>query len=1228
MKIKPLIKTHWVASQNPMTVSLAGLQRVVFLPPKDLLSFEFAPSSEKPVDLPDSSEVKTLLPGEDEIREARVHSYSLARDVFWSLFSALDLGPLRPSSAILKNLAQSIEFHFENGECLTMAGVFRKAQFPFFLSPKYYLQDPSCNWARALEGAHTDDLLKVIKTAPYQKKGEDLKKVWVMTLELLAWALQRKRQVGDLEVLWSDEARLGYPIQDIEFLKALPLAATVRAASESSAQIRVWQGYESETTPGVLRLHSSEVITELENYFLGPAPHSLIPMAEPATEEKEALSDFANIQWRPQFTTTEVGSQNILKSLDKIEQSIGPARMRFVGHNLITGSDFQSRLKVRESEGSLQMSVSFGMGSLDLQHLNFPASMLKVFAPFLGAIEQIRKVDRKSAASRHPQYRANDLLLLRHQGLGIFCLFELINWVLKKPLSSGEEIEFVEDLNLPEADQQFEKVLQYLKNSIPALLGKSGVPFEELVSQRVQGIFLDFIEELFQSLMKDRSLVFQSEQVIEIRNVQSQTLTLIRFLIFHFIESSRGKFLTRTQAPLGERFLQSLASLTEPLILPREIVGERHEVWVDIGLFDQYSISLLFELYDQGVEVELNGTSLRNQENPFEFVFAVRDAALKEDVNWFDLHPQIFFNGAKVSPQEVKINFGQGQVGFIEYQGQVYRIDKKLLPSLKSLKKFWDKIKGLRQVGVAGNGNDKVYRLEKSQALELLMLRHQGFEVQVEGEWKKVFDYFESGLGVEKISLPESLERTLLPHQHEGAQWLHDLYQLKLGAILADEMGLGKTFQILSFLSSLQIQGQLKKSLIIVPTSLVYNWVEEKKKFAPDLPMQVFQSAEQAKLKQRLDADESMVLIATYGLLVENPEFFQSQNWNVLAFDEAQNLKNMGSLRSVAARKIQAEFKICVTGTPMENNYLEFFSLCDLVVPGCLGDVSMFRKEYFNREVRAESLRDLRLIAKPLLLRRTKQQVKLSLPSKTIQRVVLPFGAQQKEIYKKMAMTFSRQVEALIEDQGERKAQIAMFAALMRLRQICSDPAAVPGVVYTEQPAKVEHFLSSLQDHLENQESVVVFTQFLSTLGRIQGELEKRGLPVFTLQGSVSAKERVRLISAFQNSPEPGVMLMTLKTGGVGLNLTKASVVYHIEPWWNPAVENQATDRAHRMGQTKDVKVYNLLIEGSLEERIADLKLKKQDSFDRLFNIEEQVDESGFEGSQALSKEDFIYLLK
>ena len=271
----------------------------------------------------------------------------------------------------------------------------------------------------------------------------------------------------------------------------------------------------------------------------------------------------------------------------------------------------------------------------------------------------------------------------------------------------------------------------------------------------------------------------------------------------------------------------------------------------------------------------------------------------------------------------------------------------------------------------------------------------------------------------------------------------------------------------------------------------------------------------------------------------------------------------------------------------------------------------------------------MKLITKPILLRRTKSQIQLNLPEKTIQKIVLPFGEKQKEIYRNTAMTFSRQVENLIQEQGENRAQLAMFSALMRLRQICSDPAAVPGVIFTEMPVKIDHFLKSLEDHLLENESVIVFTQFLTTLNRIESELKRTKTPHYVLQGKMTSKDRVKTIAEFQKREEPAVMLMTLKTGGVGLNLTKASVVYHLEPWWNPAVENQATDRAHRMGQKKDVKVYNLLIEGSLEEKIASLKIKKQTAFDRLFDADdESVEAVSRESNYSLSKDDFIYLLK
>lgn len=1223
-----------------MMVSLGGLNRIVFTAPQSILDFEFSKNMTQPILLPGQSKIQIKALKSEEIPDFMSQRNMLSKDLFWTLFSGIDLSQQRPPAEALVALAKSLEFHFKNGDCLSLVGIFSHQELPLFLNPKFYLTDSSCHWQRAIE-TRSDDLMKFLKLSPHQKRNEDYKKTWIIILEILAWSFQRQRQVGDLDVLWcqeasassSDENRYGYSLQDLEFLNSLPLSATLMSDPDAAntAHIRVWQGYENDQPKNSnLRLHSAAALFEMEQFFANSTQKLFSDSSSVTVSEEKVLTELAQgFHWKPCFSTLETGEQSIAKSVAKLEDLLGADKIFFVQHYPVTASNFKPHLKIRENDSTLQMAIAFKIDSLQLEYLNFPTILKNSLAPFFGGLDHFFKIDRKDVASRHLQFRSQDLLFLRHQGLALFCLFELMNWILRRPLSSGEKIEFVSDIHSKEFDQQFEKVVHYLQASVPALLGKALVPFHDLISVKVKSLFVEFLEKLFHSLMQDRLLIFQHGRIVEIKNIQTQVLPLIRFLILHFIESSQGKFLTKSQAPLGEKFLALLPSWTEPIILSQgSALQKMNPLWMDIGRFDRYLISLLFELSDFGIDVELNGTPLLGHDNPFEFIFAVTETAQVEETNWFDLHPQIFFNGTRVLPEEVKINFGQGDVGFIEYQGQLYRIDKKQMPSLKSLQKFWNKIKGKKEIQQRNSFGEKIYRLERSQALELLMLKAQGVDVQGQGEWKRIFNYFDQGLGTDRITLPQTMLEKMLPHQLEGSQWLHDLYELKLGAILADEMGLGKTFQILSFLVSLELRNKLKKCLIVVPTSLVYNWLEEKKKFAPSLPFQVFHSAERDILNERLKKSDPLVLITTYGLLNENPDFFQSYEWNVLAFDEAQNLKNITSLRSVSARKLNAQFKVSITGTPMENNYVEYFSICDLVVPGCLGDIDLFRKEYFNKPVSNDSLKNLKLITKPLLLRRTKLQVQLSLPEKTVQKVILPFGAQQKEIYMKMAMTFSKQVESLIQDHGERKAQIAMFSALMRLRQICSDPSAVPGVVYHEQPAKIEHFLNSLQEHLENQESVIVFTQFLSTLGRIEKELNQLKIPTFTLQGSVSSKERLRLISAFQNSAEPGVMLMTLKTGGVGLNLTKASVVYHLEPWWNPAVENQATDRAHRMGQTKNVKVFNLLMEGSLEERIADLKLKKQGSFDRLFGNDEQVNDVGFEGSSGLSKEDFFYLLK
>ncbi|MGZ3798480.1 MAG: DEAD/DEAH box helicase, partial [Pseudobdellovibrionaceae bacterium] len=471
----------------------------------------------------------------------------------------------------------------------------------------------------------------------------------------------------------------------------------------------------------------------------------------------------------------------------------------------------------------------------------------------------------------------------------------------------------------------------------------------------------------------------------------------------------------------------------------------------------------------------------------------------------------------------------------------------------------------------------------------------------------------------------------LKPYQVTGVQWLQDLYSLRLGALLADEMGLGKTLQTLSFLEGLYEKKEMGQVLIVMPSSLIFNWQSEIEKFTPELPVSVFSNREKDAIGKRLEAKEEMLVLITYGLLLEHGEFINQYRWKVLIFDEAQNLKNLTAKRTSVARSITAQFRICLTGTPMENHYGEFYSLVDLLVPGSLGKVESFRQQFVNTEmVSQEEMEDLKLKVKPLLLRRTKKEILSQLPEKQESMVSIAFEDQQKEIYRDIALSYNQKVQETIQENAGRaeaaSVQLQMLTALLRLRQACSDPAGLPQVRYEKVPPKLSTLLDSVRAIIESGESVLVFTQFLQTLEHTEKLLKLAEIPVFTLHGGVPTPQRQKILSEFDKRVGGAVLAMTLKTGGVGLNLTKASYVFHLEPWWNPSVEEQATARAHRMGQSKPVQIFRYIMHESLEEKIESLKVRKDRKFQALFSNTEKETELG-DGWSALSKQDFDLLL-
>ncbi len=619
-------------------------------------------------------------------------------------------------------------------------------------------------------------------------------------------------------------------------------------------------------------------------------------------------------------------------------------------------------------------------------------------------------------------------------------------------------------------------------------------------------------------------------------------------------------------------------------------------------------------------------------------------------LDWFELHPKFFLHGQEIFGVEVQQALRDG---IVTHGDQLYLIPASRLPTLRKLAGFWDRLQSAKNSKGRSERESPVFQVPRSQILEMLALRRSGIPVIGTESWKEICQFYDDLDRHERtFQIPDSLHGTLKEYQKIGVQRLYELYRLGLGAILADDMGLGKTIQALTFLEKLRSENRLGPSLIVVPTSLTYNWLSESQRFVPDLSMTAFSGKTKAKILEKLlqapssskfsvsskapSAPSGQVILATYGLVQEHKEFFAALKWDVVIFDEAQNLKNISAQRTSIARSLNARAKICMTGTPLENHLGELYSLVDLSVPGCLGDLEEFRRIYVNpMSVHRDDIDYLKLKTKPLILRRTKHEILLELPEKQESRVVLPFEKKQKTIYRDVAIAYNKKIQDAIAENGEAKCQLQMLTALLRLRQACSDPAALPGIKYTAVPPKLEALCEALVEIVDTGESALVFTQFLQTLERAASVLREAHIPAFVIHGGLSRTARESVLKQFNEFEGGAVLLMTLKTGGVGLNLTKASYVFHLEPWWNPAVENQASDRAHRLGQKNAVQVYRYIMHESVEEKIEKLKMQKQNRFNAMFAGGEQIEfteseprdcEVSLQG-QNLNRGDFEFLL-
>ncbi|WP_022940024.1 DEAD/DEAH box helicase [Psychromonas hadalis] len=592
------------------------------------------------------------------------------------------------------------------------------------------------------------------------------------------------------------------------------------------------------------------------------------------------------------------------------------------------------------------------------------------------------------------------------------------------------------------------------------------------------------------------------------------------------------------------------------------------------------------------------------------------DIAISEQGNWFDLGVSIEVEGKRIELlplllEWLRSNESWQQNNFdillAQANGRPLRVKRSSIQPILSI---------LQELGEVNNDHIK---LPQSQAALLAQLPE--INKWVGGSHVKALaDKLATFTGIETVEVPEGLQATLRDYQLTGLNWLVFLNEYGFSGVLADDMGLGKTVQALAYLLYKKQHQQLNEpAIVICPTSLVGNWLNETKKFTPDLNVLVLHGADRHQHFAKIT--EYDLVITTYPLVGRDFAQLEAITFSDLILDEAQTIKNPLAKMTKSIKQLNAKQRLCLTGTPMENHLGELWSLFDFLMPGFLGSHTTFNR-FYRKGIEGEGNVQIQewLIQKtqPFLLRRTKDEVAKELPAKTeiIHKVILP--NDQRTLYESIRITMEAKVRDLLKEKGMARSRIEFLDALLKLRQACCDPRLVKleharGI---KGSAKLDFLMEIVPEMIEEGRRILIFSQFATMLGLIEQELNEKGIEFVKLTGQT--RNRTEIIDRFQTGEVP-VFLISLKAGGVGLNLTAADTVIHYDPWWNPAVENQATDRAYRIGQDKPVFVYKLICEETVEERVLALQARKQKLADSVYG-KEQEEKYAPDNSDALLK--------
>lgn len=762
--------------------------------------------------------------------------------------------------------------------------------------------------------------------------------------------------------------------------------------------------------------------------------------------------------------------------------------------------------------------------------------------------------------------KSNDIYNLKFDLKDIYKVLDDFEYIIYKGKMyhlKKEEQELLEDLidyDIDNIEINKDKIEDFTKGLMNVLKDKMAVDasVDDLVitSNIKVELYFDirdsYIECSTKFLYDNNTVDYFDKNSVVLRDMEFETNVINDILKYNFIIDNNRVFLSNLddQVDFIENGLEKLAE---------SYVVYTTEKFKNVSIKKKTNVSSMFSI---------------GLDNIMSFNFDLGDISSDELVN--------IFNSIKNKNKYYRLK-----------NGDILNLEDEALNELENLANDLD----LSDEDII-NGHGSI---EKYRAIYLDSLKNTKYNIiQTDNLFDNLIDRFyqfkDSDLSLTDLSV-------LRDYQITGVKWLKTIDKTGFGGILADEMGLGKTIQVIYYIKEMLNENEHYKFLIVVPTSLAYNWDHELVEFAPEIKRTICLGNKDKRIKI-LDNNNANVIITTYGLLREDEDIYKDMHFHAIIIDEAQNIKNNAAGITKVVKSMNGDVKFALTGTPLENSILELWSIFDFIMPGYLANLAKFQAKYRIKDFDEKStklLSGLSTIINPFILRRRKKDVVKELPEKLINDIYIDMSDEEKKIYVAELEKVQRKMEEIMVTEGMSKARFLILQLLTKLRQICIDPSLVFDGI-NNPSHKLETLFNIINEYIANEHKILIFSSFKKAIDKVASLLNDEKIKYYRIDGGVSSKDRIKMVDDFNNLDNTKIFLITLKAGGTGLNLTSADVVIHLDLWWNPQVENQATDRAHRIGQTKNVEVIHLINKGTIEEKILELQNKKRKLSDTLID--------------------------